>query len=69
MKFDTFIPVQGPARKLTHNTKFEHFHTQKDVNFGNTIIIHDFRLENPQNPTQTGILRNALINLCKNAHK
>ena len=32
--------------------KFEHFHMQKDVNFGNTIIICDFRLENPQNPTQ-----------------
>ena len=22
------------------------------MNFGNTIIIHDFGLENPQNPTQ-----------------
>ena len=31
-----------PARKLTHNTKFEHFHIQKDANFGNTIILHDF---------------------------
>ena len=41
-----------PARKLTHNMKFEHFHTQKDANFGNTIIIPDFGLENPQNPTQ-----------------
>ena len=41
-----------PARKLTHNTKFECFYMQKDVNFGNTIIIHQFRPENPQNPTQ-----------------
>ena len=41
-----------PGRKLTHNTKFEHFHMQKDANFGNTIIIHDFEPENPQNPTQ-----------------
>ena len=41
-----------PSRKLTHNTKFEHFHTQKDTNFGNIIIIHDFRPENSQNPTQ-----------------
>ena len=32
--------------------KFEHFHMQKDVNFGNTIIICDFGPENPQNPTQ-----------------
>ena len=32
--------------------KFEHFHTQKDTNFRNTIIIRDFRPENPQNPTQ-----------------
>ena len=41
-----------PARKLTHNMKFEHFHMQKDTNFGNTIIVCDFRPENPQNPTQ-----------------
>ena len=41
-----------PARKLTHNTKFKHFHMQKDVNFRNTISIRDFRPENPQNPTQ-----------------
>ena len=40
------------ARKLTHNTKFEHFYMQKDANFGNTIIICHFRPENPQNPTQ-----------------
>ena len=32
--------------------KFEHFHMQKDANFGNTIIIRDFRPENRQNPTQ-----------------
>ena len=41
-----------PARKLTHNMKFEHFWMQKDMNFGNTIIIRHFRPENPQNPTQ-----------------
>ena len=41
-----------PAKKLTHNTKFKHFHMQKDANFGNTIILHDFRPENPQNPIQ-----------------
>ena len=41
-----------PARKLTHNMKFEHFYMQKDVNFRNTIIIHDFGPENPQNPAQ-----------------
>ena len=40
------------ARKLTHHMKFEHFWMQKDMNFGNTIIIHHFRPENPQNPTQ-----------------
>ena len=32
--------------------KFEHFCMQKDTNFGNTIIIHHFGPENPQNPTQ-----------------
>ena len=32
--------------------KFKHFHTQKDTKFRNTIIIHNFGLENPQNPTQ-----------------
>ena len=41
-----------PARKLMHHTKFEHFCMQKDMNFGNTIIIHHFRPEIPQNPTQ-----------------
>ena len=41
-----------PARKLTHNTKFEHFYMQKDTSFWNTIVIRDFGPENPQNPTQ-----------------
>ena len=41
-----------PARKLTHHTKFKRFCMQKDMNFGNTIIIRHFRPENPQNPTQ-----------------
>ena len=41
-----------PARKLTHNMKFEHFWMQKDMNFENTIIICHFGPENRQNPTQ-----------------
>ena len=41
-----------PARKLTHNMKFEYFWMQKDMNFGNTIIIRHFGPENRQNPTQ-----------------
>ena len=41
-----------PARKLTHNMKFECFWIQKDTNLGNTIIIRHFGPENPQNPTQ-----------------
>ena len=41
-----------PARKLTHNTKFECFWMQKDTNFGNTIIIRHLGPENHQNPTQ-----------------
>ena len=41
-----------PARKLTHNTKLEHFRMQKDMNFENTIIIRHFGPENHQNPTQ-----------------
>ena len=41
-----------PARKLTHNMKFEHFWIQKDTNFGNTIIIHHFGPEIHQIPTQ-----------------
>ena len=28
-----------PARKLTHNMKFECFWIQKDMNFGNAIVI------------------------------
>ena len=58
-------------RKLTHNTKFEHFHTQKDANFRNTIIICDFGLENPQNPTQKDRNFEKMHSLtsAKNAHK
>ena len=37
-----------PARKLTHNTKFEHFWMQKDTNFGNAMIIHHFGPEKRQ---------------------
>ena len=41
-----------PARKLTHNMKFEHFWMQKDTNFGNAMILHHFGPEKCQNPTQ-----------------
>ena len=41
-----------PARKLPHNTKFKHFGMQKDMNFGNAMILHHFGPENRQNPTQ-----------------
>ena len=59
-----------PARKLTHNMKFEHFHMQKDANFGNTIILHDFRPENPQNqPRKTGISRKMHSLTHANAHE
>ena len=37
-----------PERKLTHNMKFEHFWMQKDMNFGNAIIIHHFGPEKHQ---------------------
>ena len=47
-----YFQFTTPARKLTHNTKFEHFWMQKDMNFGNTIIIHHFGPENHQNQTQ-----------------
>ena len=60
-----------PARKLTHNMKFEHFYMQKDVNFGNTIIIHRFQPENPQNPTQKDRNFEKMHSLtsAKNGHK
>ena len=60
-KFCTFPVTEGneiwhiyfqfmtPARKLTHNMKFEHFWMQKDTNFGNTIIIRHL---GPENLTQ-----------------
>ena len=41
-----------PARKLTHNMKFEHFWMQKDTNFGNAMILRHFGPEKRQNPTQ-----------------
>ena len=63
-KFCTFPVTEGneiwhiyfqfmtPARKLTHNMKFKCFWMQKDMNFGNTIIIRHFGPENRQNPIQ-----------------
>ena len=73
-KFHTFPVTEGneiwhiyfqfttPARKLTHNTKFEHFWMQKPMNFGNTIIIHHLGPENHQNPTQKDMnFRNTII--------
>ena len=51
-----------PARKLTHNTNFKHFWMQKDMNFGNTIIIRHLGPENHQNPTQKDMnFRNTII--------
>ena len=47
-----YLQFMTPARKLTHNTKFECFWMQKDTNFGNTIIIRHLGPENHQNPTQ-----------------
>ena len=47
-----YFQFMTPARKLTHTTKFEHFWMQKDMNFGNTIIIRHLGPENCQNPTQ-----------------
>ena len=45
--------VTTPARKLTHSMKFEHFWMQKDMNFGNAMIIRHFGPEKRQkNPTQ-----------------
>ena len=37
-----------PARKLTHNMKFECFWMQKDTNFGNAMILHHFGPEKRQ---------------------
>ena len=46
------FPVMTPARKLTHNMKFEHFWMQKDTNFGNAMILHHFEPEKHQKQTQ-----------------
>ena len=37
-----------PARKLTHNMKFECFWMQKDMNFGNAMILCHFGPEKCQ---------------------
>ena len=47
-----YFQFATPARKLTNRTKFEHVWMQKDMNFGNTIILRYFRPEKCQNPTQ-----------------
>ena len=47
-----YFQFTTPASKLTHRTKFEHVWMQKDMNFGNAIILCYFRPEKCQNPTQ-----------------
>ena len=60
-----------PARKLTHNMKFECFWMQKDTNFGNTIIICHLWPENRQNQTQkdTNFEKMHSLTPAKNANK
>ena len=43
-----YFQFTTPARKLTHNTKFERFWMQKDTNFGNTMILRHFGPEKRQ---------------------
>ena len=51
-----------PARKLTHTTKFEHFWMQKDMNFGNAMILCHLGPENCQKSTQKDMnFENAII--------
>ena len=47
-----YFQFTTPARKLTHRMKFEHVWMQKDMNFGNAIILRHFRPEKCENPTQ-----------------
>ena len=43
-----YFQFMTPARKLTNNTKFEHFWMQKDMNFGNAMILRHFGPEKHQ---------------------
>ena len=43
-----YFQFMTPARKLTHNMKFECFWKQKDTNFGNTMILRHFGPEKCQ---------------------
>ena len=45
-----YFQFTTPARKLTHNMKFEHFWMQKDTNFGNAMILWHFEPEKRQKP-------------------
>ena len=47
-----YFQFTTPARKLTHKMKFKHVWMQKDMNFGNAMILQHFRPEKRQNPTQ-----------------
>ena len=40
-----YFQFTTPARELTHRTKFKHVWMQKDMNFGNTMILRYFRPE------------------------
>ena len=53
-----------PARKLTHNMKFECFLDAERHEFGNTIIIHHLGPENHQNPTQKDMNFGNTIIIC-----
>ena len=43
-----YFQFTTPARKLTHKMKFEHFWMQKDMNFGNAMILRHFGPEKHQ---------------------
>ena len=43
-----YFQFTTPARKLTHKIKFEHFWMQKDMNFGNAMILRHFGPEKCQ---------------------
>ena len=66
-----YFQFTTPARKLTHNMKFEHFWMQIDMNFGNAMILRHFGPEKCQksNHERHKFWETALIDPSKNANK
>ena len=71
MKFDTSIPVQDPSKKAHPPHKIQMFLDNKRHEFWEPHNYSSLRTResSKSNPERQEFQENALIDLCKNAHK